>query len=106
MVELQRGEGFAVFIRRRIQLFGLRYQCARIIHLSFGKWLPRLSISIHLIFINKSTVHQLLVRKTLCATFVKHEKTPTCYVCRRPDLQRAIIYFDIIIYFGIHVVST
>ena len=62
--ELQRGDGIAVFIRRCIQSFGLRYEFARIIHLSFEKWLPRLSIAMYLTFINKSTVHQLLVRKT------------------------------------------
>ena len=105
--DLQRGDRIAVFIGRRIQSFGLRYEFARIIHLSFENWLPRLSISMYLTFINKSTVHQLLVRKTLSAPrLLSTKRTPTCFVCRQPDLQRAIIYFDINIYFGTHVVST
>ena len=76
--ELQRGDRIAVFIRRRIQSFGLCYEFARIIHLSFGKWLPRLSISMYLAFINKSTVQQLLVRKTLSAPrSLSTKRTPT-----------------------------
>ena len=78
VAELQRGDHIAVFIRRRIQSFGLCYQCAVIIHLSCGKWLPRLSISMYLTFINKSTVQQLLVRKTyslrhVCSARKEHQ---------------------------------
>ena len=53
--ELERGNRIAVFIRRRIQLFGLRFEFARIIHLCFGMWLPRLLISVYLTFVNKSS---------------------------------------------------
>ena len=53
--ERERGDRIADFIRRRIQLFGLRFEFARIIHLCFGMWLPRLSISVYWTFINKSS---------------------------------------------------
>ena len=53
--ELERGDRIAEFIRRRIQLFGLRFEFARIIHLCFGMWLPRLLISVYWTLINKSS---------------------------------------------------
>ena len=45
----------------------------------------------YLTFINKSS-HQFLVPKTLSAPrLLSMKRTPTCYVCRQPDIQRAII---------------
>ena len=61
----------------------------------------------YLTFINKSTVHQLLFRKALTAPrLLSTKRTTNCYIYRQRDIQRAIIYFDINIYFGILVVST
>ena len=103
--ELQRGDRIAVFIRRRIQSFGLRYEFARIIHLSF-EVAPEV-VDFHVFDIRQQIqlTNCLFVKHTLCATFVKHEKS-TNLLCMSSARSSTRYYFDINIYFGTHVVST